>query len=70
MNGLDPDLMTPEERMDEIGVILGQAVIRRRKRIQSSKTNELSDYSLDFREKSRIPAHGKNKEKKPCKMTC
>ena len=67
MNGLDPGLMTPEERMDEIGVILGQAVIRRRKRVQSSKTNGLSDYSLDLREKSRIPAHGKNKEKNHAK---
>ncbi len=70
MNGLDPDQMTPEERLDEIGMILAQALIRRKKRIQSSKTNELREYSLDFREKSRLPAHGKNKEKRPCKMTC
>lgn len=70
MNGLDPELMTPEERMDEIGMILGRAVIRRRKRIQSSKTNDLREYSLDFREKTRLPAHGKNKEKRPCKMMC
>jgi len=70
MNGLDPDQMTPEERLGEIGVILAQALIRRKKRIQSSKTNDLREYSLDFREKSRLPAHGKNKEIRPCKMTC
>jgi len=70
MNGLNPDQMVPEERLDEVGVILAQALIRRKKRIQSSKTNELREYSLDFREKSRLPAHGKNKEKRPCKMTC
>lgn len=70
MNGLNPDQMTPEERLSEIGVILAQALIRRKKRIQSSKTNELIEYSLDFREKSRLPAYGKTKEKRPCKMTC
>lgn len=70
MNGMDPDAMTPEDRLHEIGVILARAVIRRRNRLQSSKSNGLQSYSLDFREASRLPAHGKNKEKRPCKMTC
>lgn len=61
MNGLDPNLMTPGERMDEIGLLLNRGLSRYRKRINSSESNELRDYSLDFRENGRIPAHGRTK---------
>ena len=45
MNALDPDRMTPAERLAEIGDLLGAAFIR----LQARKSRPLSD---DFRESS------------------
>jgi hypothetical protein len=48
MNPLDPDRMTPAERLAEIGELLGAAFIR----LQARKSRSLSDHSgessLDF----------------------
>lgn len=63
MNGLSPDAMSAEERLDEISLLLCRAIIRRRQRILADKTRDLSTNSLDFGESSRIPVARKTKER-------
>lgn len=58
MNRLDPNLMTADERMNEVGLILSRGIARR---LQKLKPTDQRDYSLDFREPGSI--HGQNQQK-------
>ena len=53
MNGLDPNLMTAEERLDEVAEILSSAILRRRQR-RVKKTSEKANVSLDMCPKERL----------------
>ena len=47
-NPLNPDLMTPAERLGEIAKILAAGLLRLRQREKSSNGNGLRDFRLDF----------------------
>jgi hypothetical protein len=51
-NALNPDLMTPAERLDEVARLLALGYLRLRARRQAEKTsdpNHLREFGLDFR---------------------
>ena len=48
MNALDPDRMTPAERLAEIGELLGAAFIRLQARKSSPLSDDCGESSLDF----------------------
>jgi hypothetical protein len=48
MNALDPNRMTPAERLAEIGDLLAAALIRLRARKSSSLSANLGESSVDF----------------------
>lgn len=64
MNRLDPNLMTADERMCEVGLILSRGIIRR---LQKLKTADKRDYSLDFRESGSIHGQNQKEENSQCK---
>jgi hypothetical protein len=51
MNSLNPDLMTPAERLDEIAEILAVGLMRLRTRQSSSLSADLGECLVDY------PAH-------------
>ncbi|MBF0448980.1 MAG: hypothetical protein HQL67_12325 [Magnetococcales bacterium] len=53
MNGLDPSLMTAEERLDEVAEILSSAILRRRQR-RVKKSDKKANVSLDMSAKERL----------------
>jgi hypothetical protein len=48
MNALNPDQMTPAERLDEIGDLLAAGLIRLRSRKSSSISRDGGENSVDF----------------------
>ena len=51
VGGSHPDLMTPEERLNEVARLLALGYLRLRARRQAEKTNEpnhLREFGLDF----------------------
>lgn len=62
MHRLEPNLMTADERIGEIGLILGRAITRRAEKLKSDKIKDMRDYSLDLEAAGSI--HGKNREEK------
>ncbi|MGD9650272.1 MAG: hypothetical protein AB7G80_02220 [Dongiaceae bacterium] len=60
MSRLDPNLMTADERLSEIGLILSRGIARRQQKLKSSQTKDMRDYSLDFPPAGSI--HAKNRE--------
>jgi hypothetical protein len=46
--GLDPNLMTPAERFDEIAEILAAGILRLRRRESEKHVSHLEKNSLDF----------------------
>jgi hypothetical protein len=46
--GLDPNLMTPAERLDEIAAILAVALMRLRRRESERHVSHLEKNGLDF----------------------
>ena len=51
-NALNPDLMTPAERLDEVARLLALGYLRLRARRQAKKANypnHLREFGLDFR---------------------
>jgi hypothetical protein len=52
MSGLHPDLMTADERLDEVARLLALGYLRMRARRQAEKANDpnqLRQFGLDFR---------------------
>jgi hypothetical protein len=47
-NPLSPDLMTPEERLEEVARILAAGLVRLRRREEWNDSNRLEKNSLDF----------------------
>ena len=58
INALDPDRMTPDERLDEMADILAAGVLRLKKRRSSSNSNDLREVCLDFNANQSM--HGQN----------
>lgn len=62
MNALDPDRMTPAERLAEIGELLGAAFIRLQARKSRPLSDDCGESSLDFmphpRGRASVPANG------------
>jgi hypothetical protein len=57
-NALDPNLMTPSERLREIGEILAAGLLRLR--AKHHQTGDSRDVSLDFHATRRV--HGRNRK--------
>jgi hypothetical protein len=47
-NALDPDLMTPAERLDEIAEILAAGILRIRARLSAPRGSTKEQVSVDF----------------------
>lgn len=60
MNGLNPALMTADERLNEVALILSRGIVRRLNKLKTNNFNEMSNKALDFRENGSI--HGKHPE--------
>ena len=60
MNGLNPALMTADERLNEVALILSRGIVRRLNKLKTNNFNEMSQKPLDFRERGRI--HGNHLE--------
>ncbi len=58
MNGLNPALMTTDERLNEVALILSRGIVRRLNKLKTNNSNEISHEPLDFRENGSI--HGKH----------
>lgn len=48
MHGLEPNLMTADERIGEVGLILSRGIARRIEKLKSEKSKDERDYSLDL----------------------
>ena len=62
MSSLEPTLMTADERMSEIGIILSRGIARRVQKLKSSQINDMRDYSLDLEAAGSI--HGQKRKEK------
>ena len=60
MSSLEPTLMTADERMSEIGIILSRGIARRVQKLKSSQINDMRDYSLDLEAAGSI--HGQKRK--------
>jgi hypothetical protein len=60
MRGLEPNLMTAEERIGEVGLILSRAITRRAEKLESQKIKDMRDYSLDLEAAGSI--HGQKRK--------
>lgn len=67
MSSLEPTLMTADERMNEIGLILSRGIARRVQKLKSSQTKDMRDYSLDFSPSGSIHAKSRDEENNQCK---
>jgi hypothetical protein len=61
-NPLHPDLMTPAERLDEIGEILAAGLMRLRARKSSPLSRDRGESSLDFSPDQRGHARGRERK--------
>jgi len=48
MNGADPDQLSPDERLDEVAMLLAGALMRLRARKSSHLSPDAGERSLDF----------------------
>jgi hypothetical protein len=62
MHRLDPNLMTADERIGEVGLILSRAIARRAEKLKSENTKDMRDYSLDLEAAGSI--HGQKRKEK------
>lgn len=60
MYRLEPNLMTADERIGEVGLILGRAIARRAEKLKSENTKDMRDYSLDLEAAGSI--HGQKRK--------
>ncbi len=60
MYRLEPNLMTADERIGEVGLILSRAIARRAEKLKSDKTKDIRDYSLDLEAAGSI--HGQKRK--------
>ena len=67
MSSLEPTLMTADERMSEIGLILSRGIARRIQKLKTSQTKDLRDYSLDFPPSGSIHAKSREEENNQCR---
>lgn len=70
MSSLEPTLMTADERMSEIGLILSRGIARRIQKLKTSQTKDLRDYSLDFSPSGSIHAKSREEENNQCRTMC
>jgi hypothetical protein len=64
-NALDPNLMTPSERLAEIGEILAAGLLRlRAKRAEESGNH--GDLSLDFPARQSVHGRAQRSRERPC----
>lgn len=61
MNGLNPDLMTADERLNEVSLILSRGIVRRLNKLKVNNSNDMRENSLDFTPPGSI--HGQTQEK-------
>ena len=62
MNRLTPDIMTAEERISEVGLILSRGIARRLRKLKPEKPNDMRDNSLDFSPSGSI--HAKSRKER------
>lgn len=67
MNRLTPDLMTADERLNEIGLILSRGIVCRLNKLKTNNSKDMRENSLDFREPGSIHGHITEGENRPCK---
>ena len=67
-NALDPDLMTPAERLAEIGEILAAGLLRLRAR--EREAGDHGDVSLDFPATPSVHARKHRYRENACKTAC
>ncbi len=61
MDGLNPALMSADERLNEVALILSRGITRRLIKLKTSNSKDMRENSLDFTASGSI--HGQNPEK-------
>ncbi len=69
MSRLDPNMMTADERVGEVGLILSRGVARRLQKLKSSQINDMRDYSLDLEATGSIHGQKRKEQNNQCKTT-
>lgn len=67
MSRLEPTLMTHDERMSEIGLILSRGIARRIQKLKTSQTRDMTDYSLDLEPEGSIHVKSETTRNNQCR---